>query len=218
MSGWRSLVAPLRRLRIDARQVAIALLAVWFLGLVGAAVQLERWQEQLSRTLLQLAADKEFRARVSQRDEMDPQWYRRKALVLLAALEKVRRDSWWTLSIPGSWNRFDDLEERLAARMEREFGDIVLETLRRELSARGSRLTGAPLAPGGADLRSPIECAAPPVGRSLTVPATAARNAGRLHGVAVASADSPFCVDVHTSHLSSVQSTVAFIGSMVTWC
>ncbi|NUO73151.1 MAG: hypothetical protein HOQ10_10590, partial [Frateuria sp.] len=103
---WRSLLAPLRRIRIDARQVAIALLAVWFFGLVGATVQLERWQAQLSRTLLQLAADKEFRARVSQRDEIDPQWYRRKALVLLAALEKVRRDTWWTLSIPGSWNRF----------------------------------------------------------------------------------------------------------------
>lgn len=174
MGGWRSLFAPLRRLRIDARQVAIALLAAWFFGLVGATVQLERWQAQLSRTLLQLAADKEFRARVSQRDEIDPQWYRRKALVLLAALEKVRRDTWWTLSIPGSWNRFDDLEERLAARMEREFADIVLDTLRRELFARGSRLTGAPLAPGGADLRMPIECAAPPVARSHAAPAPGA--------------------------------------------
>ena len=180
MGNWRSLFAPLRRLRIDARQVAIALLAVWFFGLVGATVQLERWQAQLSRTLLQLAADKEFRARVSQRDEIDPQWYRRKALVLLAALEKVRRDTWWTLSIPGSWNRFDDLEERLAARMEREFADIVLDTLRRELFARGSRLTGAPLAPGGADLRTPVECAAPPVARSQSAPATAGQGAEGL--------------------------------------
>ncbi|KQT14374.1 hypothetical protein [Ramlibacter sp. Leaf400] len=166
MSRWRSLLARLRGVRIDVRQVAIALLAVWFVGLVGAAVQLELWQAQLTRTLLQLEADKEFRARVSQRDQIDPQWYRRKALGLLAALEKVRRDTWWTLSIPGSWNYFDDLEERLAERMEREFADIVLDTLRRELLVRASRLTGAPLTPGGSALREPIECAAPGPSRS----------------------------------------------------
>jgi type VI secretion system protein ImpL len=161
MIAWRSLVAKARRVHLDARQVAIALLAAWFVGLVGAAVQLERWQAQLTRTLLQLSADEQFRARVAHRDQVDPQWYRRKALGLLAALEKVRRDTWWTLSIPGSWHRFDDLEERLAARMEREFGDIVLETLRRELFARASRLTNAPLAPGGAAFRAPLECTAP---------------------------------------------------------
>src|SRR3712207_8481859 len=46
----------------------------------GATVQLERWQAQLTRTLLQLEADHEFRARVSHRDQIDRQWYRRKAL------------------------------------------------------------------------------------------------------------------------------------------
>jgi type VI secretion system protein ImpL len=144
---WRSLLEP--------RRLAWALLAAWFAGLLVAAVQLDRWQGQIGRTLLQLQADEQFRARAGPREQVDPEWYRRKALALLAAMEQLRQDAWWTLFMPGSWHVFDDLEERLAARIEREFADIVLETLRRELLSRAGRLTGWP-GPG-----QPPQCAAP---------------------------------------------------------
>ncbi|TFZ03841.1 hypothetical protein [Ramlibacter humi] len=150
---WRAAFAP--------HSIVLALLAAWFVGLVFAAVQLERWQADLSRTLLQLNADAQFRARVTQRDQVDPQWYRRKAGALLAALDKVRREAWWTVFIPGSWRPFDDLEERVAARMEREFGDIVVETVRRELFLRTAQLTGVPVAPPAGEFRSPVACTPP---------------------------------------------------------
>lgn len=147
----------------DPRQIAIGLLAAWAVGLVVATVQLEMWQNQLTRTLVQLGADAQFRARVAhQRDQVDPEWYRRKALSLLSAMEKIRQNTRWMVFVPGSWRQFDDLEERLSARLEREFGDIVLETIRRELFARASKLTGAPQRSGGGELRQPLECAAPP--------------------------------------------------------
>ncbi len=126
-----------------------------------ATVQLERWQGELSRTLLQLSADAQFRARIADRNQIDPQWYRRKALALISAMEKIRQDLWWTVFIPGSWYLFDDLEERLAQRMEREFSDIVLETIRRELFARAARLTRTPVAQPEGSFREPISCSAP---------------------------------------------------------
>ncbi|HYE70759.1 MAG TPA: hypothetical protein VD932_04460, partial [Aquabacterium sp.] len=146
----------------DPRQLAIGLLAAWAVGLVVAAVQLEMWQNQLTRTLLQLSADAQFRARVAhQREQVDPEWYRRKALSLLSAMEKIRENTRWMVFVPGSWHRVDDLEERLSARLEREFGEIVLETIRRELFTRTSKITGAPQRPGGGEFRQPLECAAP---------------------------------------------------------
>ncbi|WP_325001409.1 hypothetical protein [Ramlibacter sp.] len=136
------------------------MLGLWCLGLVAASVQLERWQSQMTRTLVQLSADSQFRSRATDRNQVDPEWYRRKALALLGAMEQLHGGTLWTAFMPGSWAVFDDLEQRLAARMEREFGDIVLETIRRELHLRASELTGAPIGNDGR-IRSPLECAAP---------------------------------------------------------
>lgn len=149
------------RPRLDPLRIAVALLLLWAAGLVVAAAQLDAWRVELSRTLMQLNADAQFRVRLARdRDAVDPQWYRRKALVLLAANEKLRDHAAWTLFIPGSWRMFDDLEERLAARIEHEFADIVVETIRRELQLRVQAITGG--AGSG-------HCAAP------TPPAAAAR-------------------------------------------
>lgn len=139
------MTSPVRRWAgalLEPRRIAVAVLVAWFAGLVLAAVQLDRWQGQIARTLLQLHADQQFRARAGDREQVDPEWYRRKAVALLATMEQLRHDAWWTAFMPGSWRVFDDLEERLAARIEREFGDIVQETVRRELLARSARLTG----------------------------------------------------------------------------
>ncbi|HET8743972.1 MAG TPA: hypothetical protein VFM98_00085 [Ramlibacter sp.] len=137
------------------------LLALWAAGLVVAAFQLGSWREELSRTLLQLNADAQFRARVQNRDGVDPEWYRRKALALLSATQRLQRDASWTLFIPGSWHPFDNLEEQVQARLEREFADIVVETMRRELYARAGKLTGVPVMRGSGELQPGAECQSP---------------------------------------------------------
>ena len=141
--------------------IAYLLLALWAVGVAVAAYQLGSWRQELTRTLMQLNADAQFRARVQSRDAVDPEWYRRKALALLSATERMQRDTSWTLFIPGSWGAFDDLEEQVQARLAREFNDIVVETLRRELYARASRLTGVPLVRGTGDLLMGAECQSP---------------------------------------------------------
>jgi type VI secretion system protein ImpL len=154
------LAAAVRRNGI-ALSLAYVLLAAWGLGVAIAAYQLGNWREELSRTLLQLNADARFRARVPNRDAVDPEWYRRKALALLSATERLQHDAAWTLFIPGSWRAFDNIEEQVQARVDREFGDIVVETVRRELYARASKVTGVPLAHATGDLQAGADCESP---------------------------------------------------------
>jgi len=149
------------RARPPLLTAAYALLAAWAVGIFVAAAQLDGWREDLSRTLLQLNADARFRARAHNREAVDPEWYRRKALALLGSMERLQHDAAWTAFLPGSWKPFDNLEEQVQARLEGEFGDIVVETLRRELYLRASRLTGVPLAPGSGDLLVGAECQSP---------------------------------------------------------
>jgi type VI secretion system protein ImpL len=137
------------------------LLAGWAVALAAAAVQLDAWREDLSRTLLQLDADAQFRARAHTRDAVDPEWYRRKALALLSATQRLQDDKLWTVFVPGSWQRFDNLEEQVQQRLEHEFSEIVVETMRRELYARASKLTGIPLVRGTGELQGGAECQSP---------------------------------------------------------
>lgn len=137
------------------------LLGLWAVGVALAAIQLGSWREELSRTLLQLNADAQFRARVHTRDAVDPEWYRRKALALLSATQRLQHDMTWTLFVPGSWHAFDNLEEQVQDRLEREFADIVVETMRRELFARASKLTGVPLVPASGELLPGADCQSP---------------------------------------------------------
>lgn len=148
-------------LRPSAYNAARLLLVAWAVGLGVTAVELGTWRQELTRTLLQLNADAQFRARVQHREAVDPEWYRRKALSLLSATERLRRDTSWTLFVPGSWQPLDDLEEQVQARIAREFGEIVVETIRRELYARASQLTGVPLVRGAGELQGETECQSP---------------------------------------------------------
>jgi type VI secretion system protein ImpL len=152
--------AAARRLG-PALTIAYVLLVAWAIGIAIAAGQLGSWRQELSRTLLQLNADAQFRARVHNREAVDPEWYRRKALALLAATDKLQQDAMWTRFLPGSWRAFDNLEEQVQARVDREFGEIVVETVRRELYARTSQLTGVPLVRATGDLQVGAECQSP---------------------------------------------------------
>lgn len=148
-----------------ARWAAIAVLGIWAVGLVVATVQLDTRHTELARALAQIQADADFRARAAERGEaISSDWYRRKALALLAAIEKLGTDTAWTFFMPGSWGSFDDVEERAADRIEREFGEIAIATLRRELYTRASELTGVAQDLSTGELIIGGECIAPPVG------------------------------------------------------
>ncbi len=146
-----------------ARWGAVAVLGTWGIGLVVATYQLNSTHTELARALAQIQADADFRARAAERAEAIPSdWYRRKALSLLAAIEKLGTDTVWTVFMPGSWRIFDDLGERAAERIEREFGEIAIATLRRELYGRASELTGVAQDSSTGELIIGGECIAPP--------------------------------------------------------
>lgn len=165
---------PARRTVVRiVRFLAAGLLGLWAAGLVVAAVQLNAWNHELVRTLLQIRADTVFRTRMGELREPIPQaWYRTKALNLLAASEKLQGDGRWMVFLPGSWRAFDDLRDRLAVRIEREFSEIAVETMRRELFERASHLTGVGRDSGGAELPAAADCAQPP----MPAPTSAAAN------------------------------------------
>ena len=54
-----------------------------------------------------------------------------------------------------------NLQAQVQARVEHEFDEIVVETVRRELYARASRLTGVPLERGSGELQPAAECRSP---------------------------------------------------------
>lgn len=159
MTALLQRMGALRRLRVI--HLAWGLLAIWAIGILAAAWQLGNWRQELSLTLLQLNADAQFRARAHGREGVDPEWYRRKALTLLSATQQVQRDAVWTAFMPGSWHAFDNVEEQLQARLEREFSEIVVETVRRELYLRASKLTGVPLLRATGDLNPAVDCRSP---------------------------------------------------------
>lgn len=149
-----------------ARLAVGAGLAAWALGLAVATVQLQQWEQALAPVLLQMRADTLVRQGADRAgDTVLPEWYRRRALALLDAVEHLHYDQWWTLVMPGSWEVFDDLEERATRRVGEAFSQVVVETIRRELEARSARLTGLP-APD-ADCRAPSPPAQPPAGLDL---------------------------------------------------
>jgi type VI secretion system protein ImpL len=148
--------------RTTLRVIASVLLGAWAAGLVVAAVQLDTWNDELARTLLQIRADAVFRTRMVEAGEPIPrEWYRSKALALLAASEKLQDDTTWALFVPGAWRRFDDLRPRVAARIEKAFSETAVETVRRELYFRASQLTGVPQDTRTAELVASRGCAPP---------------------------------------------------------
>lgn len=145
-----------------ARWAAIIFVGVWCIGLVVATFQLKTRNAELAVVLAQIQASADVRARAEERGIPIPaEWYRKRALALLAAIDQLGADDFWAVFMPGSWRFFDDLSERVAERIEREFGEIAINTLRRELYAKASELTGVMQEPSTGELVTGGDCAAP---------------------------------------------------------
>jgi type VI secretion system protein ImpL len=138
----------------------IALLGVWGGGLIIATVELGRHNAPLVAALEDTRRDARERAvALQQGQELPAEWYRRRALALLTLDQGLQVDSGWTVFMPGSWSRIDDLTPRVRARFAREFGEIAVTAIQRELAARASQLTGVGLDPVSGLLASDGICA-----------------------------------------------------------
>lgn len=150
------------------RWAAVIFLGGWGIGLIVAAWQLHRHNATLVPALAQLQHDAQYRMRALQRGETIPTaWYRNKALSLLAMNERLRTDGTYSFFMPGSWQPFDDLNERVIERIEREFGDIAVSTLRRELMARVSQLSAVEQDEATGEFIVGASCGLPPSFRTI---------------------------------------------------
>jgi type VI secretion system protein ImpL len=146
----------------------IALLGGWGLGLVVATVQLSHRNAGLVAALGSLRRDSAERiAAAQQGQDLPADWYRRKALALIALNQNLKTGSGWTVFMPGSWGIVDDLNARVRERFEREFGEIAVAALEREMYARASQLTGVGRDPSTGQLIIGDDCAAPAGARGV---------------------------------------------------
>jgi type VI secretion system protein ImpL len=144
----------------------IALLGGWGLGLVVATVQLSHRNGELVAALGSLHRNAQDRAMAAQQgQDLPADWYRRNALSLIALNQHLKTDSGWTVFMPGSWSAFDDLNVRVKERFEREFGEIAVAALTREMFARVSQLTGESRDPSTGQLIIGDDCTAPAMAR-----------------------------------------------------
>jgi type VI secretion system protein ImpL len=141
---------------------ALVLLGGWGLGLVVATVQLNNRNAALVSALQALRKDGQERAAAEQGGmQLPADWYRRKALALIAMNDRLQTSTAWTVLMPGSWSVVDDLDERVRERFEREFGGIAVTALEREMLAHVGQLTGVARDPGTGQLIVGDDCAAP---------------------------------------------------------
>jgi type VI secretion system protein ImpL len=162
------------------RVVAIVVLGGWSIGLVLSTLQLSRRSSGLQATLQQIEIDTRYRAqKVSRGESIASDWYKSRTLTLLRVIEELGSQKMFSVFMPGSWPAWDNLDARVVERVEREFGEIAIGTLRRELYARASELTGVAQDESTSELIIGGECVNP-------VP-----NSGASHKAALAVEDTP---------------------------
>ncbi|TAM54345.1 MAG: type VI secretion protein IcmF [Paraburkholderia sp.] len=148
---------------------AIAMLGGWTIGLTGATLVLSHRNPRLVAALNELHIDSQERDAAARGGEALPSdWYRKKTLSLIG-MNDQHIGTLWTVFMPGSWSAFDDLDERVRARFEHEFGEIALTALEREMLLRVSRMTGVASDPSTGQLIAGGDCAAPALGSDSPV-------------------------------------------------
>jgi type VI secretion system protein ImpL len=147
-----------------ARWGALIVLGGWSAGLIVASVQLSNRNPAIAKTLRQIEVDTRYRTQKISRSETIPSdWYKSRTMFLLNVIEDLGAGNAWTVLMPGSWAYWDNLDSRVVERVEREFGEIAISTLRRELYARASELTGVAQDDSTAELIIGGDCQGAPV-------------------------------------------------------
>ena len=140
---------------------AIAVVVVWGVGLVGACIRLHRLNAEVVVYLQKLDRDSRDSLHDSMRNVIDPLQSRQRATEALQNIEQMGAARIGALAMPGSWPWFDNLHERVQARMEKGFADNAFEPLRRGAYAHISELTGVPIDPISGSLIIGAHCTLP---------------------------------------------------------
>ena len=138
---------------------AVAVPAIWLIGMAVGTVRLHAVSEEMVDNLQRLNHDGAARMQVGLERAADAANNRARALDALAAIESMDSVHMGALSMPGSW--FDSLHERLRRRMEKGFADNAFDPLRRAAYQRVSSLTGVPVDPVSGGLVIGAQCTLP---------------------------------------------------------
>ncbi len=138
------------------RWTAVAIPTVWAAGLVYSVLHLAHIAPEIVEALQEL--DRHSRA---VGEPVDPARDRTRALGTLALMDHIEGGRFGTAFMPGSWSLFDDLQERLHARLERGFSENAIEPLRLGAYSRVSELTGVATDPLTGTLIAGAPCTLP---------------------------------------------------------
>ena len=126
------------------RWSAAVVVVVWVAGLAWATYRLEDTSTAIVTALQQL--DRDSRAVAMERgDALDLEASRMRTLATLGIMERVDAGALWSAAMPGSWEVFDDIHQRLAKRLESSFSRNSVQPMRLSFYAKLNQLTGAPL-------------------------------------------------------------------------
>jgi len=156
------------------RAVAIGFIGLWAIGLTYASFQIGRVFPTLAEGIEGLNRDAEHRA-ASQTDDatFGLDWRKKTAVSLVLGLEQLqmnrvsevgadRSGIRINLFLPGSLPIFDPLLSQLQLRLEEEFKQVALETIRRSIYRKAAELTGVGFDPRtDALIYAPSECRPP---------------------------------------------------------
>ncbi|MQA20336.1 hypothetical protein GEV01_12525 [Rugamonas sp. FT103W] len=144
-----------------ARWSAVAIPAVWVVGLLFATLNLHRLGSDVVLYLTKLDHDTRASLQANSRSLADPAQSRRRAIEALQNIEQMGNARLGSVFMPGSWPWFDDLHQRVRGRMEKGFADNAFDPLRRSMYSRVSEQTGVPVDPVSGSLIIGGRCTLP---------------------------------------------------------
>lgn len=148
----------------------LALPVVWGIGLVVAAFQLHATQGMLLAYLYSLGNPAQAGRPVS-----DPAQVQRRAAAALDSFEPLGEARFDSVFMPGSWPVFDDLHERLEARLEQDFAAAAVTALSDAARTRARFLTGLPPDAAGGPLPNDGQCRLQAAWKEAVAPASPGR-------------------------------------------
>jgi type VI secretion system protein ImpL len=142
------------------RWALIVLPIVWLVGLGLSSVRLHRLNNDVVLYLERLDHDSRESRQARSSNVIDPAQSKARTMDALLNIERMDSARLSSPFMPGSWQLFDDLHDRLQRRLEKGFADNSFEPMRRSVYSQVSELTGVPLDLSGA-LISGASCTLP---------------------------------------------------------
>jgi len=143
------------------RVAAIVVPLVWLLGMGWSAARLHRLAGELVTYLERLDHDSRLSVEESNGNVLDVARGRKRALDALTNIQQMDAARLSSPFMPGSWPLFDDLHQRVRARLEKGFAENSFEPLRHAAYYQIGQLTGVAADPASGRLIVGASCSLP---------------------------------------------------------